>query len=389
MTRLSATKVKALSKPGLHGDGGTLYLKVAPGGSKSWVQRVRVHGRRRDIGLGGYPAVSLAQAREKALENRSNIAGGGDPLTQQDKNRVPTFREAVHATFEANRPRLRNAKVLNSWMQSMEKHALPALGHLRVDEIGRAEVLAVLTPIWTLTPETARKVRRRIRAALAWCQAHEFIEHNPAGEMIDAALPPMPSVGSHHRALPHQEVAAALNAVDSTGASRSAKLCLRFLVLTAARSGEARGAMWNEVCLDQGVWRVPAKRMKSSVEHRVPLSDAARHVLDAARELHDGSGLIFPSPVKRKSGHPMSDVTLIALLRRSGLADRTVVHGFRSSFRSWAQERADADYAAMEMSLAHTVGSAVERAYARSDLLEKRRILMQLWGDYVTRSPNN
>lgn len=191
----------------------------------------------------------------------------------------------------------------------------------------------------------------------------------------------MPRLKAHLRALPYREVSAALATVEASKASLASKLCLRFLVLTAARSGEARGATWDEVDEATGEWRIPGSRMKAGVEHRVPLSDAAVESLEQARVLHDGSGLIFPSSVK--PGHPMSDMTLTQVLRKTGLAERSTVHGFRSAFRDWAAECTSAPHAVMELSLAHAVGSSVEQAYARSDLIEKRRVLMQAWADFV------
>ena len=211
--------------------------------------------------------------------------------------------------------------------------------------------------------------------------AHGYVEHNVAGEAIDGALPPMPRLKGHLRALPYQEVAAALATVDASGANLASKLCLRFLILTAARSGEARGAAWHEIHEETREWRIPGSRIKSGVEHRVPLSHAAVDVLERARPLRDKSGLIFPSSVK--PGHPMSDMTLTQVLRKTGLAHRATVHGFRSAFRDWAAECTSAPHAVMELSLAHTVGSSVEQAYARSDLIEKRRVLMQTWADFL------
>ena len=199
--------------------------------------------------------------------------------------------------------------------------------------------------------------------------------------MLDGALPVMPRVKAHLRALPYPDVAAALGVVDASGASIAAKLCLRFLVLTAARSGEARGATWDQVDEAERLWVIPGGRTKSGTEHRQPLSDAALAVLRKAMVLRDTSDLIFPSPLKR--GHPLSNMSLTKVLRDTGLADRATVHGFRTSFRTWASERTNAAHAVMELSLAHVVGSSVERAYARSDLLAKRRRLMEQWGQFV------
>ena len=208
--------------------------------------RISIHGCRREIGLGAFPAIGLAQARNLAAVNRTAVAEGRDPLAEKReakrKTAIPTFRQASEQTFEANRPRWRNGKHTVSWWQTLERHALPILGDMPVDNIGREDVLRVLTPIWGVRMETARRVRQRIRTVLRWCMAHGYVEHNVAGEAIDGALPPMPRLKAHLRALPYQEVAAALETVDASGANLASKLCLRFLILTAARSGEARGA---------------------------------------------------------------------------------------------------------------------------------------------------
>ena len=386
MPKLTAAKAKSLTEPGLHGDSDGLYLNVSRTGSRSWVQRISINGRRREIGLGPFPSISLARARVLTATNRTAVAEGRDPLAEKHaaKRRaaIPAFREAAERTFEANKPRWRNGKHTASWWQTLERHAFPVLGDMAVDEIGREDVLRVLTPIWGVRMETARRVRQRIRTILRWCMAHGYIEHNVAGEAIDGALPPMPRLKAHLRALPYQEVSAALATVESSKASLAAKLCLRFLVLTAARSGEARAATFDEIDDGAREWRIPGARMKSGIEHRVPLSDAALKVLEHALPLRDESGLVFPSSVK--PGHPMSDMTLTQILRKTGLAEHTTVHGLRSSFRTWASECTTAPHAVMELSLAHAVGSSVEQAYARSDLIEKRRALMQSWADFVT-----
>ena len=262
------------------------------------------------------------------------------------------------------KPRWRNEKHADSWMQTLERHAFTALGGLSVDRIDRADVLAVLTPIWGTRPETARRVRQRIRAVLQWAWAHGFISENVAGEAIDGALPAMPAIKTHLRALPYQDVKVALDTIEASRASLSAKACLRFVVLTACRSGEARLAKWDEIHSEAREWRIPAARMKAGIEHRVPLSNAALTVLERVRSLRDESGLIFPSPSRPR--RPMSDMTLTKVLRDTGLAERATVHGFRSSFRTWASEQTDTPHAVMELSLAHTVGTAVEQAYARS-----------------------
>ena len=380
--KLSATRVKALRDPGRHSDGDGLHLFISKTGGKSWVLRITVGGRRRDIGLGGYPTVSLAQARKRASDNREAIGDGKDPTADKRRPATPTFSEAAHAVHEVNKPRWRNRRHALAWIQTLERHAFPKIGSNPIDAIGRADVLKVLEPIWSTRPETARRVRQRMRTIFRWAMAKELIEANPAGEAVNWALPPMPKVKAHLRALPYEEAASALKTVDASQASLAAKCCLKFLVLTAARSGEARGAKWSEIDLKRATWTIPASRMKAGVEHRVPLSDRALEVLKLARQLEDGSGLCFPSPLK--PGRTLSDMTLMKTLRSAGLADRTTVHGFRTSFKTWAMERTDAPWAVAEAALAHQLGGSVEQAYARSDLLDRRRKLMQQWANYVT-----
>lgn len=381
MTKLSVAAIKKLSEPGMYGDGGTLYLRVTPGGTKCWVQRVTILGKRCDIGLGGWPLVSLAEARETAFQNRRTIRSSGDPLAEKRKRhlKAPTFREAAEATFEANAPRIRTAKETRAWMAHLERHAFPILGNMRVDRIAREDVLRVLTPIWSTKPETARKLRQRIRATLKWAQAQGHIEVNAAGEAIDGALPTMPAVKAHLRALPYTEAADALATVEASRASLAAKLAFWFVVLTACRSGEVRGAAWNEINLQAKDWRIPANRTKSGLEHRVPLSDDAMAVLQRALPLRDDSDLIFPSPARR--GRPLSDMALTKLLRDTGLAGRATVHGFRSTFRDWCAETGKPRELA-EAALAHAV-PGVEGAYFRSDLFVRRRQLMDDWARYL------
>ena len=354
---------------------------MAKGGSKSWIQRVTIADRRHDIGLGGYPYVGLPAARQKAMDNRTAIAAGRSPLAEKRRSSISSFAAAARRTHEMLKPRWRNAKHAASWMQTLERHAFPVLAGLSVDRIDRADVLAVLTPIWGTRPETARRVRQRIRAVLSWAWAHGFLAADVAGEAIDGALPAMPAVKTHLRALPYQDVAAALDTVKASRASLSAKTCLRFVVLTACRSGEARLAKWDEIHYERREWRIPGSRMKAGIEHRVPLSDAALAVLERARAIHDESDQMFPSPARPR---PMSDMARTKVLRDTGLAGRATVHGFRSSFRTWASEQTDAPHAVMDLSLAHTVGTAVEQAYARSDLLARRQKLMQQWADFLS-----
>ena len=382
MAHLTAARVKNAGV-GKHYDGQGLFLRVYESGAKCWVLRVTVDGRRREIGLGGWPVVSLADARAKAFELRAAAAGGRDPVAEKRRGDIPTFREAAKKVLEANRARWRSDRTAVLWWASLENHAFAIIGDMAVDRISQSDVLRCVEPMWATRTETARKVRQRIRTVLRWCQAHGYVQFNMAGEVIDGALPPMPRVKSHFRSLPYTEVAEALETVAGSGASVSAKLCLGFAVLTAARSGEARNATWDEIDFKEREWRIPAERMKAASEHRVPLSDAALEVLDWAKDCHDGSNLVFPSPLK--PGRPLSDMTLTKILRDTGLADRATVHGFRASFRTWALEQTDAPWAVAEAALAHSLGDSTQQAYIRGDAYTKRRKLMGQWAQYLKR----
>ena len=382
MGKLSAARVKALTERGRYSDGDGLYLNVAKGGSKSWVLRITIDHRRRDLGLGSVKTVPLADARNRAHDLRVAVAQDRDPIAEKRRGDIPTFSAAAKAVHAAHVPRWRNAKHTDGWIRSLEIHAMPKLGAMPVDRIERTDVLAVLTPIWSTKPETARRVRQRIKTVLGHCQAHGYIEHNAAGDAINGALPSMQQTKQHFRSLPYPEVSDALKIVDASGAAVASKLCLRFLILTAARPGEARCALWAEIDIGGRVWRVPPERMKAGIEHKVPLSDAALRVLDAAKTLRDDSNFVFPSP--RKNDRPLSNATLTKVLRDCDLAKHATVHGFRSSFRRWTLECTGVQWAVAEAALAHRLGNSTEQAYVReADLFQHRRALMQEWADYL------
>ena len=382
MRKISYSKAKAITAPGFYRADDTLYLRVSKTGAKSWVQRLVIDGVRREIGLGSFRLVTLTDARMKAIENqRAARIEGRDPLAARKRAKLPTFEQAAMQTWESLKPRWRDGKHTQRWIRTLEKYAFPAIGNMPVDKIGREDVLGILTPLWTTRPEIARRLRMKMKQTFIWAMAHGFIQHNIAGEMIDGALPAMPAVKSHYRALEYQEVRAALSTIEQSRAGLTAKLAFKFLVLTASRSGEVREAVWSEVNFQDRLWTIPPTRMKAKRAHSVPLSDAALAVLEQARILDDGSGLIFPSPTKK--GRSLSDMTMTKLLRDNDLSGRTTVHGFRSSFRTWASECTNADHAVMELCLAHAVGNNVERAYSRGTLLDKRRRLMMQWADYV------
>ncbi|HPD91065.1 MAG: integrase arm-type DNA-binding domain-containing protein [Rhodobacter sp.] len=376
---LTAQTVKSATAPGKYFDGHGLYLRVEPNGTKFWVQRIVIRGKRSEIGLGPATLVSLAEARAAALDNRKLARAGGDPLqAKREAAAVLTFEEAARKVHALHLPTWRNEKHGRDFITSLELYAFPRLGKLNAADVTTADVLGVLMPIWTEKAETARRVRQRIGTVMKWAIAQGWRQDNPA-ENISKALPKVAKVQAHRKALGYGEVAGCIAAVQASRAGMATKLALEFLVLTAARSGEVREARWSEIDLAATVWEVPADRMKMKRAHRVPLSARAIAILEAAKGLDDGSGLLFPGT---KQGRPLSDMTLSKLVKELGFdAD---VHGFRTSFRTWAQERTTFPREVAEAALAHLSGDAVERAYARSDVFEKRRGMMDRWAAFLS-----
>ena len=383
----SAVAVRNVKTPGRHPAGDTLYLMVWPSARKSWVQRLTIEGKRKDLGLGPYPAVSLAQARKSAQDNLSLAKSGGNPLAAKQEeaklSAVPTFEALARQHIAENLGSWRSAKHGAQWGSTLATYAFPTLGALQVNEITRRDVVDALAPIWTSKPETARRVRQRIRAVMDRAAALGLIDYNPAGDVINAALAKQPRVKNHHRALPYERLPAALCAVRESTANASVKLAFEMLALTACRSGEVRGMTWDEVDLREATWTVPEARMKAGRLHRVPLSRRALVILKEARSQSDGDGVVFPAP---RSGEVLSDMAFTQLLRRLELD--FVPHGLRSSFRDWAAEQTDARHDVVESALAHAVSNATEAAYFRSDLLELRRRLMEEWGEFLDSGAN-
>ena len=374
---LSAAFVRA-APPGRHADGNGLYLFVQPGGTRSWIQRLLVRGRRRELGLGSLALVPLAEAREKALVNRKLARQGGDPLAEKRRSQgIPTFAEAATRALEQKQAGWRNRKHAREWMSSLRRFAFPRIGKMLVSEVTSADVLEILSPIWHRKAQTARRVRQRLRAVLEWAVAMEFRMDNPC-DRIGPVLGPQQDVTEHMQALPHREVAAVIRTVRASAALPAARLAFEFLVLTAARWGEVRWAEWEEIDRDGRVWTVPASRAKTNRRHRVPLCGRALEILEAAQALGEEAG---PLVFTHGGGKPLHDSQLRRLLRELGIA--AVPHGFRSTFRDWAGEETDHPREVIEAALAHVVRNRVEAAYARSDLFERRRILMDDWARYL------
>lgn len=381
---LTAVQVRSLKAPGRYADGNGLYLVVEPSGSKRWLLRIIVQGRRRDIGLGGAGLVALAEAREKALAFRKLAREGGDPLAERRKARVtvPTFAEAAEQVHEEHKASWENAKHAAQWIQTLNTYAIPHLGTRRVDQIETPDVLRVLSPIWLTKQETARRVRQRISTVLDWAKAAGHRSGDNPVEGVARGLPKQGEREEHHAALPYAEVPAFIADLRAGERAEIARLAFEFLILTAARTSEVLGAEWAEIDEAEALWIVPARRMKKRREHRVPLSGRALAILKQAKLLAGDSNLIFPG---RSGTKPLSNMVFEMNLRRKKLAITT--HGFRSSFRDWSAETTSFPREVAEMALAHVVENRVEAAYRRGDLLAKRREMMEAWAIFCEGQP--
>ena len=371
---LSAAMVRTAGR-GSYVDGNGLMLRVKANGTRQWIQRLTIHGRRVDLGLGSAELVSLADARRAAADNRAIARTGGDPR----RVRVPTFATAEKACFAEKLDTWRTPSPARNWRVTMEKHVLPKLGRMPVDKIGTAAVYEVLRPVaLSGRHATVKAAGTAITAVLDWARINEYRSEGSPVETVRRSLPKRAGGPKHHDALDWSKVGAALETIDATNCAHSTKRAIRFTALTAARQIEVRRAAWEQFDLEAAVWVKPAESMKTGKAHRVPLSDQALNVLRDARAERRGGALVFPGS---RPGAMLGDKVMTQALRSAGIAASG--HGFRSSFKDWARHH-DVDELLSEFALAHVEGSATVAAYARDDLLEKRRPVMQRWADRIT-----
>lgn len=391
---LGALEVGRLREPGLHAVGGVqgLHLQISKAGAKSWILRAMVGGKRRDMGLGPYPGVTLADARRKAREVREQAAAGVDPIRERQAAKAAliasqkaeiTFDQAVERFLQTKEADWKNPKHRQQWRNTLKTYASPVIGGLVVQDVELQHVMAILSPIWKTKAETASRLRGRLEAVLDWASASQFRKgENPARwqGLLDKLLSASGKRArtKHHPAIKINELHDfILQLRDRQGTAAEA---LEFLILTAVRSGEVRGATWSEIDLKNRVWTIPADRMKAGRQHRVPLSTRAVEILQNQPQ-GEATEAVFKPPRAKF----FCDMSLLAVMRRMGRKE--VPHGFRSTFRDWAAERTNYPRDVCEMALAHTIESSVEAAYRRGDLLDKRFPLMDDWARFCDTKP--
>jgi integrase len=373
---LTPAKVRQEKKPGRYADGNGLYLHVSETGARWWIWRGTVHGNRCERGMGSARLLSLGEAREIARTWRRIARAGGDPALERDKGKRQslTFEDAARRVWSEQIERnTRSKKHSAQWINTLRDDAFPHIGNKPVHAIRQSDILRVLAPIWTEKPETAKRIRQRLRTVMNWARTAGHYEGMNPVEGVEDGLPKQRAKVQHFTALPYGELPVLMRRIE--GVDGMGALALRFLILTAARSGEVRGAAWSEIDTEARVWVIPAERMKAQREHRVPLSDAALAVLDSVRGLSPER--VFTSS---RRDRPLSNTTIARVLK--SLDCPVTTHGFRSTFRDWCEEMTGFPREVKEAALAHTVRDKVEAAYRRSDLFDKRRDLMDQWGRF-------
>ncbi len=380
--RLTALRVRNIKDAGRYADGNGLYLVVDPSSARRWILRTIIRGRRRDIGLGSTQLVPLADARVEASRLRRLARTGGDPLHERrrERRKMLTFKEAAKLVHESHASTFKNPKHRAQWLASLETDVFPVFGDRDVDSIEPHDVLKALTPIWTAKPETARRLMQRIKSVLDWAKASGYRSGDNAVDGVSKVLPKVRQTARHHAALPYRDVPIFIQDLRKLNTGDSVKLAFELLILTAARTSEVLQARWTEIDEDEATWTIPAERIKAGREHRVPLSPRCLELLKQAKAIADGGPFVFPA---RSPKAPLSNMVFLMVLKRSGRSEITT-HGFRSSFRDWAEEQTITPRTVVEAALAHVVKDKTEAAYFRSDLFELRRTLMNTWERFAT-----
>jgi len=380
--KLTATFIKNIKDAGTYVDQGSpgLRLNVSKAGTMNWTQRLTIYGKVKELGLGGYPIVSLKDAREKAFGNKKIAASGKDPRALSKKEQeIPFFKNAAYEVWEIQKAAWKNGKHIKQWIQTLETYAFKEIGELKVSEITTFHIQNILLPIWNIKPETAKRVQQRLEKVMDWVIANGYRADNPVSAIASSLPKQDQSNRKNMRSLDCSEVSNCIRSVRDSKANIFTKLAFEFLVLTAARSGEIRNAVWSEIDIEKASWTIPAEKMKAKKEHKVPLSSQSIEILHQAKRNNTNTDLIFPSP---KTNKPMSDMTLSKLVRELGF--NTTVHGFRTSFKQWAVTKTNYPNELSERALAHSIKNKVEAAYNRDSQFNQRIPMMQDWAEYLS-----
>ncbi|MEL6949817.1 MAG: integrase arm-type DNA-binding domain-containing protein [Pseudomonadota bacterium] len=377
---LTAQAIKRLTGPKRYADGGGLYLVVDKTGNKRWILRIQFNSKRRDIGLGGWPLVSLAMARTEATKLKLQVRGGIDPIETRRRARrsVPSFESAARSVHESYCPTWKNPKHAAQWISTLEHYAFPVCGDVSVSDVDTSHVMRVLSPIWLIKAETARRVRQRMSAVMDWAKAKGYRDGENPVAGVTRALPKQRRKPSHHKAVGYQELPKVFQDIRQSGSTSTVKLALEFLILTATRTSEVLHAKWTEIDWENKSWTIPSERMKAGRAHTIPLSPAAIRLLDKARSDEPDDGLIFQG---KRVNQPLSKDALRMVLRRMNRTETP--HGFRATFRNWSAEKTNVPREVCEAALAHANPNKTEAAYLRTTVFDKRRRLMEDWARFA------
>jgi len=380
--KLTSLAIKKLKTPGRYSDGNNLYLKIEDTGSRRWILRLTINGKRRDMGLGSFSFINLADARELASQYNKLAKSGIDPIQERlkEKGQQITLKECTYKVHALNKPIWKTDLLARQWINSFEHHVFPIIGHLTISQIQSVDIMNVLTPIWNTKHDTAKKLKQRLRVVFKWCRAQGYFTGDNPVELAEMALPRLKLNKKHHKYLPYDQLPDFIKKLKDTPIILSNKLAIEFAILTAGRTSEILKAQWDEIDFSNKLWTIPKDRMKANKEHIVPLSDRSIAILKESQKHYPNAKYIFPSELNLEK--PLSSNTMLFAIQKR-MNTNVTTHGMRTSFKVWASEVTNFQNEVSEMALSHSIPNKVEAAYRRGNLLEKRRLLMQCWADYL------
>ena len=380
--KLTSLAIKKLKTPGRYSDGNNLYLKIEDTGSRRWILRLTINGKRRDMGLGSFSFINLADARELASQYNKLAKSGIDPIQERlkEKGQQITLKECTYKVHALNKPIWKTDLLARQWINSFEHHVFPIIGHLTISQIQSVDIMNVLTPIWNTKHDTAKKLKQRLRVVFKWCRAQGYFTGDNPVELAEMALPRLKLNKKHHKYLPYDQLPDFIKKLKDTPIILSNKLAIEFAILTAGRTSEILKAQWDEIDFSNKLWTIPKDRMKANKEHIVPLSDRSIAILKESQKNYPNAKYIFPSELNLEK--PLSSNTMLFAIQKR-MNTNVTTHGMRTSFKMWASEVTNFQNEVSEMALSHSIPNKVEAAYRRGNLLEKRRLLMQCWVDYL------